>query len=83
MSRPERIEADFPVRIDAPPRRGLRHDDAARYVGVSPRKFDQMVDDGTMPKPKRVGGCVVWDIRALDMAFDALGEEDGGVNEWD
>ena len=69
--------------VEASPRRGLRRDDAARYVGVSPRKFDQMVDDGRMPKPKKVDGCIIWDIRALDLAFDNLEGDDGGVNEWD
>jgi predicted DNA-binding transcriptional regulator AlpA len=66
----------------APPRRGLRRDEAALYVGVSGRKFDQMVADGRMPKPKRIDGCVVWDLRALDTAFDAL-DSLGEANEWD
>jgi predicted DNA-binding transcriptional regulator AlpA len=54
------------------PRRGLRREEAARYVGVGSTKFDDMVDDGRMPKPLRIDGCVVWDIRALDLAFDNL-----------
>jgi predicted DNA-binding transcriptional regulator AlpA len=54
------------------PRRGLRRDAAAQYVGVSATKFDQWVSDGRMPKPKRIDGCVLWDVRALDLAFDAL-----------
>lgn len=65
------------------PRRGLRRDDAARYVGVSATKLDEMVRDGRMPRPFRIDGCTVWDIRALDLAFDALADGDGERNEWD
>ncbi len=52
--------------------RGLRRDDAAAYVGVSPSKFDQWVEQGVMPRPKRRDRVVIWDRRALDAAFDAL-----------
>ena len=31
------------------PRRGLSHDEAAMYVGISVSKFDEMVLDGRMP----------------------------------
>lgn len=55
--------------------RGLRREDAARYVGVGVTKFDAWVQSGRMPKPKRVDGCVVWDRRALDSAFDDLPTE--------
>jgi predicted DNA-binding transcriptional regulator AlpA len=67
------------------PRRGLRRDDAAAYVGVSPSKFDQLVADGRMPKPKRVDGCVIWDRRRLDAAFDDLpgDEERDSLSQWD
>jgi predicted DNA-binding transcriptional regulator AlpA len=61
--------------------RGLRHDTAALYVGVSPSKFDEMVKDGRMPKPKRVDGCVDLGSRALDVAFDELPSE-GQVLGW-
>ena len=61
-----------PARFTQPPRRGLRREDAALYVGVSPRKFDEMVADGRMPKPKMIDACRVWDSRALDFAFDDL-----------
>lgn len=64
------------------PRRGLRRREAAQYVAVSPTKFDELVGDGRMPQPLKVDGCVIWDIRDLDAAFDALKDEDGR-NEWD
>lgn len=65
------------------PRRGLRREDAALYIGVSPRKFDAMVADGRMPQPFRIDGCVLWDLRKLDLAIDALSEEDVTSNPWD
>jgi predicted DNA-binding transcriptional regulator AlpA len=64
------------------PRRGLRRAEAALYVGVSPSKFDELIKDGRMPKPKRLDSCVIWDVRELDLAFDAI-EGDHGPNEWD
>lgn len=63
--------------------RGLRRPDAAHYVGFSPTKFDQLVADGRMPKPKPVDGCMVWDRYALDDAFEQLGGERGAANDWD
>jgi predicted DNA-binding transcriptional regulator AlpA len=63
------------------PRRALRREDAARYVGVSPTKFDQLVNDGRMPKPFRIDGCTLWDIRELDDAIDALRDDD--PDPWD
>ncbi len=55
--------------------RGLSREEAARYVGVGATKFDEMVKDGRMPKPKRVDGRVVWDRAALDLAFSDLPDE--------
>jgi predicted DNA-binding transcriptional regulator AlpA len=57
--------------------RGLRREQAAHYVGISPTTFDMWVRDNLMPSPKRIGGVVVWDRRALDLAFDELASEDG------
>jgi hypothetical protein len=64
------------------PRRGLSRDEAAMYIGVSAGKFDEMVASGRMPGPLRIDGRKVWDIRALDLAFDALPSEDAGPNSW-
>ncbi|MGH1571755.1 XRE family transcriptional regulator [Methylobacterium sp. P31] len=71
------------ARLTVSPRRGLRREEAALYVGVGPTKFDEMVRDGRMPRPKRIDGCVVWDLRRLDAAWDALDGGDGETNEWD
>lgn len=51
---------------------GLRREAAAAYVGVSARKFDEMVQDGRMPAPKVIDRCRVWERYALDAAFAAL-----------
>lgn len=64
------------------PRRGLSREEAAMYVGVGSTKFDAMVLDGRMPKPKRVDGRKVWDVRTLDLAFDALPDDDSGGGSW-
>jgi hypothetical protein len=71
--------------ISAPSKRGVSRVEAAAYIGVSPCKFDEMVADHRMPAPKRINGRKVWDIRDLDLAFDALPYENGPVSKttWD
>lgn len=59
------------------PPRGLSREEAAAYVGVGATKFDAMVVDGRMPRPKRIDGRKVWDRLRLDSAFSALPTEDG------
>ena len=65
-----------------PEPRGLKREYAARYVGVGPTKFDEMVKDGRMPAPKRVDGRTIWDRFGLDLAFDDLPTETE-ANPWD
>lgn len=66
------------------PPRGVSREEAARVIGVSPSKFDALVADGRMPKPKIIDGRRVWDTRALDLAFDALPDCGGDEkNPWD
>jgi predicted DNA-binding transcriptional regulator AlpA len=62
--------------------RGLRRAAAAAYIGTGCSKFDELVADGRMPKPKHVDGCVIWDRYELDQSFDALGNSES-VNPWD
>ena len=65
-------------------RRGLSRVQAADYIGVGVTKFDEMVADGRMPKPKRIDGRTVWDRMKLDEAFDALEDENAAPkNIWD
>jgi hypothetical protein len=70
--------------VSLPPR-GISRVKAAAYVGVSPCKFDEMVGDHRMPAPKRIDGRKVWDVRDLDLAFDALPYENGPASKttWD
>ena len=69
------------------PRRGLSRDEAAMYIGISAAKLDEMVADGRMPAPVRIDARKVWDIRSLDLAFDALPRKNPtnreGNNPWD
>jgi predicted DNA-binding transcriptional regulator AlpA len=63
--------------------RGLSRGQAAGYIGVGVTKFDEMVDDGRMPRPKRIDGRLVWDRVKLDAAFDELDDDIRPKNEWD
>jgi predicted DNA-binding transcriptional regulator AlpA len=68
------------------PPRGLSRAQAAEYIGVGVTKFDELVNDGRMPKPKRIDGRTVWDRVSLDEAFAALddgAEAIGSKNIWD
>ena len=63
--------------------RGLSRVQAAEYIGVGVTKFDEMVADGRMPRPKRIDGRLVWDRIRLDEAFEALDDYAGSKSEWD
>lgn len=70
--------------LPLPTRRGLSRVEAAEYIGVGASKFDAMVSDGRMPKPKKIDGRRVWDVRSLDRSFDALPSgDDLDYNPWD
>lgn len=65
---------------------GLSRVFAAEFVGVGVTKFDLMVEDGRMPKPRRIDGRKVWDRQQLEEAFKALPVEGGDretPNPWD
>lgn len=64
------------------PRRGLRRCEAAAYVGVSESKFDELVRERKMPPAFRIDGCVLWDVRRLDLAFDALAGNGEKEDTW-
>jgi hypothetical protein len=55
------------------------------YVGIGTSKFEELVGAGRMPRPKCIDNRKVWDIRSLDLAFDALPEEDSPTmsTSWD
>ena len=72
-SNERRLSAIRPI-----PRRGLSRTEAAIYVGVGETKFDELVATGRMPEPKRIDSRKVWDIFALDRAFDMLPDDKSG-----
>ena len=86
----ERKGSDFsqkhPERVAIEPavRRGLRHAEAAAYVGLSLSMFDKQITLGRLPKPVKFGRASVWDMRRLDDAFEPPGtvSNDNG-NPWD
>ena len=55
---------------------GLSREAAAAFIGVSPSKFDEMVKDGRMPKPKQIDARRVWSRTALEKAFARLPGDD-------
>ncbi len=63
------------------PPRGMAREVAARYIGVGTTKFDELVADGRMPRPKRVDGRKVWDRVALDLAFSDLPTDGNAIDE--
>ena len=62
--------------------RGMRREPSARYVGVSPTKFDDWVSRRMMPAGRKIDGVVLWDRLELDEAFEAL-KDRVSRNEWD
>jgi hypothetical protein len=80
MARPAFIPASAPL-----PARGLSRERAAHYLGISPSKFDQLVQDGRVPTARLIDARKVWDIRELDLAFEELPREDASPsvgNSW-
>jgi predicted DNA-binding transcriptional regulator AlpA len=66
---------------------GLSREESARYIGVSPSLFDQLVKDGRMPQPRMLNSRVVWDRLEIKAAFRALPHRNDGItqtdnNEW-
>jgi len=51
-------------------------------MGISPSLFDQLVQDGRMPRPIHINSRVVWDRWEIDESFEALKDEPQ-TNSWD
>lgn len=66
------------------PRRGLSRTEAALYLGISPSKFDEMVADGRVRRPRLIDKRKVWDVFELDLAFEELPRDDDkpADNSW-
>ena len=71
------------VRVEVVPRRCLSRQEAARYVGISVTLFDELVAERAMPKPFNIRSRKLWDIRALDVAIDALADQAADDSKWD
>ena len=76
--------------LPPPTRRGLNREEAAAYIDVSPNTFDKLVREGRMPKAVKFYNRSVWDVRAIDSAFDTLlgrpaapDQEPEDDNRWD
>lgn len=61
--------------------RGLKREEAAAYIGVSPATFDLLVEMGQMPPAKQIRTRKVWDRLALDLAFSALPDSGGAPSD--
>lgn len=70
-------EKQSPLPANLPPI-GLSRIEAAAYIGLSATKFDELVKDGRMPRPKRVDARRIWMRPALEKAFADL--PDHGVD---
>ena len=67
---------------------GLSRDVSARYIGVKPTLFDQLVADGRMPPPLRINRRKVWNRIEIETAFSLLSRhvaanDHDDENEWD
>jgi hypothetical protein len=66
------------------PRRGLSREEAAIYLGISASTFDELRSRCLIEPPRVIKGRKLWDIRELDLAFDALPREnqESEVKSW-
>jgi hypothetical protein len=65
------------------PPRWMRRAEAARWVGMSPSKFDQLVKDARLPAPKTIDGIVLWDRYRLDTAVELYPDRSAAAEEDD
>lgn len=66
--------------------RGLRRNDAAAYLGISPSHFDKQRAAGAIPAPKSILGVVLYDRYDLDSLFDGkamVAANDNVSDYWD
>ena len=65
------------------PRRGLSRAEAAIYLGCSPSKFDDLRKDGRVGPARLIDGRKVWDVRELDLVFEAFPlESTAAADDW-
>ena len=66
---------------DAYPPRAMRADRAANYLSMSKSQFLKLVDEGRLPKPKRLGGIVFWDRAKLDEFVEHFEGDDSAESD--
>ena len=63
--------------------RALGAAESAHYFGISPSKFDELRKDGRVGPARLIDGRKVWDVRELDLAFEAFPlESDNTAEDW-
>jgi len=69
---------------------GLPEPEAAAAIGISQRKFRDLVADKRIPRPRRIDGRLVWDVDELHAAFKEFPHDGpdehlpaGGDDGWD
>jgi len=62
----------------------LREAAAAAFLGgMSTSKFREMVKDGDLPQPIKLGGIACWDTEELREAWAELRAKSAGGSSWD
>ena len=59
---------------------GLSREEAASFLGISATHFQKLVDQGTFPRARALGGRLIWDADELSKSFRRLpyvGEDRG------
>lgn len=58
------------------PPRLMRADRASAYLSMSESTFLRLVDEGLLPKGKKLNGMTFWDRFALDAFADHIGSDE-------
>ncbi|MFT4115608.1 helix-turn-helix transcriptional regulator [Bradyrhizobium sp.] len=70
--------ADVSPRMVSQPRFALRRDEAAAALSISATLFDRWIEEGVMPKGRKIGGVVLWDTEEIRQAWCDLRDADRG-----
>lgn len=57
------------------PRIGLNRTEVALALGISPNSVDEMVDDGTLPRPRRWRKRKIWLVSEIEAALTDLPQD--------
>ncbi|MVA36111.1 helix-turn-helix transcriptional regulator [Agrobacterium vitis] len=63
------------------PRFALRRDEAAASLAISPSTFDNWVNEGKMPKGRKIGGIVLYDAESIRTAWHTLADIEPDLDE--